>query len=101
MTFRLVGLISIVLLLCLATFAFMMDHYQEEVMDELAKTVSEVGKATFYSIEGRQDVFVSNDPVARLPELSGPISKKVIGGNRVKSFSVNLTRASETSGIPI
>ena len=29
------------------------------------------------------------------------ISKKVMGGKREKSFSVNLASASETSGIPV
>lgn len=78
MTFRLVGLMSIVLLLCLATFAFTMEHYQEEVMTELAKTVSEVGKATFHSIEGRKEVYVSNGVVAVSPGCPAPIKEKVI-----------------------
>ena len=46
MTYRLVGLMSIVLLLSLAAFAVLVDHYQDEVMDELAHTVSEVGRET-------------------------------------------------------
>ena len=69
MTFRLVGVISIVLLLCLATFAFATKHYQDEVMEELTKTVSVVGKAAFRTLEeppeqpaGRMIVTAFPDP---------------------------------------
>jgi signal transduction histidine kinase len=51
MTYRLVALMSVVLLLCLATFAVATRHYQDEVMDELTTTVSTVGRAAFSSLE--------------------------------------------------
>ncbi|HMC81850.1 MAG TPA: HAMP domain-containing sensor histidine kinase [Candidatus Polarisedimenticolia bacterium] len=51
MTFRLVGLMSLVLLLSLAAFALLMNSYQADVMDEVTQTVSTVGKATLRSIE--------------------------------------------------
>jgi len=51
-----VGLISIILLLCLATFAFATRHYQDEVMEEIGKTVSVIGKAAFQSLEEHAEV---------------------------------------------
>ena len=49
MTYRLVGLMSFVLLLSLAAFGFLMNHYQDQVMDELTHTVSAVGRAAINS----------------------------------------------------
>ena len=42
-------------------------------------------------------------PLPARPKISEirAISKKVMGGKRKKSFSVNLASASETSGIPV
>ena len=51
MTFRLVGLMSLVLLVSLAVFALVMNSYQTEVMDEVTRTVSMVGKATLQTFE--------------------------------------------------
>ncbi len=51
MTFRLVGLMSLVLLLSLAAFAFLMNSYQAGVMNEVTRTVSAVGKATLQTFE--------------------------------------------------
>jgi len=51
MTFRLVGLMSLVLLLSLAAFALVMNSYQAEVMGEVTRTVSAVGKATLQTFE--------------------------------------------------
>ncbi len=51
MTFRLVGLMSLVLLLSLAAFALVMNSYQADVMDEVTRTVSMVGKATLQTFE--------------------------------------------------
>lgn len=51
MTLRLVGLISIVLLLSLAAFGLLMGHYQDQVMQEVARTASAVGKATLRTLE--------------------------------------------------
>ena len=51
MTFRLVGLMSLVLLLSLAAFALVMNSYQSDVMNEVTRTVSVVGKATLQTFE--------------------------------------------------
>jgi len=51
MTYRLVGLMSLVLLLSLAAFALLMNSYQAEVMDEVTRTVSRVGRATLRTFE--------------------------------------------------
>jgi signal transduction histidine kinase len=51
MTFRLVGLMSLVLLLSLAAFALVMNSYQAEVMGEVTRTVSAVGRATLQTFE--------------------------------------------------
>lgn len=51
MTYRLVGLMSLVLLLSLAAFALLMSSYQAGVMDEVTRTVSAVGKATLQTFE--------------------------------------------------
>lgn len=53
MTYRLVGLMSLVLLLSLAAFALLMGSYQEQVMGEVTRTISEVGRATFHTFETR------------------------------------------------
>jgi signal transduction histidine kinase len=45
-TIRLVGLMSLVLLVSLAAFALLMNSYQVGVMNEVTRTVSNAGKAT-------------------------------------------------------
>ena len=50
MTLRLVGLMSVVLLLSLAAFGLLMNHYQDQVMQEVAHTASEVGRAAFRTL---------------------------------------------------
>jgi signal transduction histidine kinase len=52
MTFRLVTLMSAVLLLSLAAFGLLMAHYQDQVMAEVAKTASAVGQATLHELRG-------------------------------------------------
>jgi len=49
MTFRLVGLMTAVLLVSLAAFGLLMNHYQDRVMRELTQTVSAVGRAALNS----------------------------------------------------
>jgi len=51
MTLRLVGLMSVVLLLSLAAFGLLTAHYQDQVMQEVARTASDVGKATLRTLE--------------------------------------------------
>jgi signal transduction histidine kinase len=54
MTLRLVGLMSLVLLLCLASFGLLMSRYQDEVMEEVTRTVSAVGRATLRTLEAAE-----------------------------------------------
>ncbi len=51
MTVRLAALMSLVLALCLATFAFMTRRYHQEVMEELPRTVAQAGRAAIRSLE--------------------------------------------------
>ena len=53
MTFRLVALMCVVLLLSLAAFALLMNHYQDEVLQEVARTASAVGRATLRTLDNR------------------------------------------------
>jgi len=58
MTLRLVALMSVVLLLSLAAFGLMIGLYQDQVMAEVARTASEVGRAALRTFEytvDRQD----------------------------------------------
>ena len=71
MTFRLVGLMSIVLLLSLASLFLLMNHYQDQVMGELARTVSAVGRATLETLDFNTD-----------PRLSGVIAVDAGPGRR-------------------
>lgn len=56
MTLRLVSLISVVLLLCLGAFGLLMGRYQDQVMEEVARTASAVGQATLRTLELRGTV---------------------------------------------
>ena len=56
MTFRLVTLMSVVLLLSLASLGLLMGHYQDQVMEEVARTASAVGQATLRTLEVRASV---------------------------------------------
>ena len=51
MTFRLVGLMSVVLLLSLAAFGLLANHYQKQLMEEVQNTASDVGQATLRTME--------------------------------------------------
>ena len=51
MTLRLVALMSVVLLLSLAVFGLLTNHYQDQVMQEVARTASAVGKATLRTFD--------------------------------------------------
>ena len=71
MTFKLVGLMSLVLLLCLAAFALMMNSYQAKVMGEVTRTVSEVGRATIQTFERHQFPAVTRDGLSWGPGHEG------------------------------
>jgi len=84
MTLRLVAVMSVVLLLSLAAFGLMINHYQDQVMEEVARTASEVGRATLRSIEARSqgmvfetiqevgtDEWISWQPDTNAPEAVG------------------------------
>jgi len=78
MTLRLVTLMSVVLLLSLAAFGLLVNHYQDEVMAEVARTASAAGRAALGSLEfgphtqaaldnhfaSRSEVFVWAGPLA-------------------------------------
>ncbi|MCP3977834.1 MAG: HAMP domain-containing protein [bacterium] len=51
MTLRLIALMSVVLLLSLGAFGLLMAHYQDQVMEEVARTASAVGQATLRTFE--------------------------------------------------
>lgn len=51
MTLRLVAVMSVVLLLSLASFGLLVNHYQDQVMQEVARTASAVGQATLRTFE--------------------------------------------------
>lgn len=53
MTLRLVALMSVVLLLSMAAFGLLMGYYQDRVMEEVARTAAEVGRATLRTLEFR------------------------------------------------
>ena len=52
MTLRLVALMSVVLLLSLAAFGLLANHYQEQLMEEVQTTASDVGQATLLRTHG-------------------------------------------------
>ncbi len=74
MTLRLVALMSVVLLLSLAAFGVLMSHHQDQVMQELTQTVSDVGRAALGTFEfdwhgeGNAQVWVSDDGPSGLNE---------------------------------
>lgn len=76
MTRRLVTLMSVVLLLSLAAFGLLMGAYQGQVMQEVARTASAVGRAALRTLErgahgpGDQQVFVWRQSVT-LPPAPG------------------------------
>ena len=53
MTLRLVALMSVVLLLSLGAFGLMINHYQDQLMAEVALTASEAGKAALRTLEAK------------------------------------------------
>lgn len=62
MTLRLVALMSVVLLLCLAAFGLLVQHSQAQVMQEVAETASEVGRATLRTFELHRGAHWVDDP---------------------------------------
>jgi two-component system NtrC family sensor kinase len=62
MTLRLVALMSVVLLLSLGAFGLMINHYQDQLMAEVARTASEAGKAALSTLEARHFAG-SHDPI--------------------------------------
>jgi signal transduction histidine kinase len=53
MTLRLVALMSVVLLLSLGAFGLLMAHYQDQVMEEVTRTASVVGRTALGTWEAR------------------------------------------------
>lgn len=74
MTLRLVALMSVVLLLSLASFGLMMGHYQDRVMEEVARTASEVGRATLKTLETHSQWSAGADGPALPAEVRSGVS---------------------------
>jgi signal transduction histidine kinase len=51
MTVRLVALMSVVLLLSLGAFGLLINHYQDQLMTEVAQTASEAGRAALSTLD--------------------------------------------------
>jgi signal transduction histidine kinase len=86
MTSRLIGLMSLVLLLSLAAFALVMNSYQAEVMDEVTKTISTVGKETLRTFEQAGEGSATFDvPLHPGPDQLLLLEKKQMGGNTAAS----------------
>jgi len=51
MTVRLVALMSVVLLLSLGAFGLLINHYQDQLMAEVARTASEAGRAALRTLD--------------------------------------------------
>ncbi|HXV76821.1 MAG TPA: HAMP domain-containing sensor histidine kinase [Candidatus Polarisedimenticolaceae bacterium] len=86
MTLRLVALMSVVLLTSLAAFGLMMNHYQDSVMDEVAHTASEVGRATLRTLEARGSAHAGQAQVLVAETISwndavGPIGDGAVDSN--------------------
>ena len=75
MTVRLVGAMSLVLLVSLAAFAILMHRHQELVMDELARTVADVGKRTIETMRFGED---GGSWVARSEPGAGPVIERKV-----------------------
>jgi signal transduction histidine kinase len=96
MTYRLIGLMSFVLLLCMATFAMLTRLHEKEIMDELARTVASVGQQTFRSLENgsllisgtgspNQETFTGSGAVELLVEDNvGPLPGRTIRKFQIK-----------------
>ncbi|MDH3626874.1 MAG: HAMP domain-containing histidine kinase [Acidobacteriota bacterium] len=66
MTVRLVALMSVVLLLSLTAFGLSVNYYQDQLMEEVARTAAAVGKATLRTFE-------FGDNYANQPTVDGDI----------------------------
>jgi signal transduction histidine kinase len=91
MTGRLIALMSLVLALCLATFAFMTRRYHDEVMRELPRTVAEAGQAAIRSLEPARFAVrtAANEPGLHLP-LPAPVDLA-----ELREQAVELSRIAE------
>jgi signal transduction histidine kinase len=78
MTSRLVGLMSLVLLLSLAAFAYLMNSYQAGVMHEVNRTVSAVGKATLQTFEFHREDAPGKEGAAPAPGSTGELKEHTI-----------------------
>ena len=78
MTSRLVGLMSLVLLLSLTAFAYLMNSYQAGVMDEVNRTVSAVGKATLQTFEFDIDPDPGKGGAAPFPGGTGEMKEHTV-----------------------
>jgi hypothetical protein len=82
MTLRLVALMSVVLLLSLAAFGLLVNHYQDEVMAEVARTASAAGRAALGSLEFG-------------PHVQSTADNSFVAGNEVFVFSAPFDAADD------
>jgi len=73
MTLRLVALMSVVLLLSLAAFGLLANHYQEQLMEEVQTIASEVGQATLRTMDwtAGENIHVTSLGEVTLHEILG------------------------------
>lgn len=96
MTLRLVALMSIVLLLSLSAFAVLVQSYQDDILEEVARTASEVGQATLGSLDGSSLRFgpVDEEIIAIAPD------GRTVGHDirRIRSYSSIRSKARQEPG---
>jgi signal transduction histidine kinase len=107
MTLRLVAVMSVVLLLSLAAFGLMINHYQDQVMEEVARTASEVGRATLRSFEARGQGMVfesiqevgSNEWISWQPDTEAPEAAGEDGSDATVDVHVRRLGPAEHAGV--
>jgi signal transduction histidine kinase len=112
MTLRLVTLMSVVLLLSLAAFGLLVNHYQDEVMAEVARTASAAGRAALGSLEfgpqntaaldnhftSSNEVFVFSGPLAGSEEALAKVTAQAAESGDVRHIRRVVERYTESDG---
>jgi signal transduction histidine kinase len=86
MTIRLVTLMSVVLLLSLGAFGLLVNHYQDQVTEEMARVAAEAGRAALSTLEGPGgpgDHFVYLK-TEQAPVHSGPALPRLTEDRRIR-----------------
>lgn len=93
MTLRLVALISVVLLLSLAAFGLLMGYYQDQVVQVVADTASDVGRATLRALDLGEHEILMEGRTRNVFAWSGP--QVVYEGYGVVSADDRATKGEE------